>query len=64
MLEADDPYGDGISDGSLESIVHLQEAINIGEKDDEAIKEAILKWGGVQSSFYSDMEFALSLIHI
>lgn len=60
VLEADDPYGDGISDSSLESVVHLQEAVNIGEKDYEAIKEAILKWGGVQSSFYSDMEFATS----
>lgn len=60
VLEADDPYGDGVSNDSLESVVHLQEAVNIGPKDYTAIKEAVFCWGGVQSSFYSDMEFATS----
>lgn len=60
VLEIDDPYGDGVTDDSLESVVHLQEAVNIQEKDFEAVKKAVYYWGGVQSSFYSDMEFAQS----
>ena len=60
VLEEDDPYGDGYSPDFLEAKVHLQEAVNLPQKDYEAIKTAILRWGGVQSSFYSDMEFATS----
>lgn len=60
VLEEDDPYGDGYSPDFLEAKVHLQEAVNLLQKDYEAIKTAILRWGGVQSSFYSDMEFATS----
>ena len=58
VLEADDPYGDNKTDDSLTAVKHLQEAINIEEKDYEKIKEMIYTYGGVQSSFYSDMEFA------
>ena len=60
VKEEDDPYGDGVTDDSLEAVVHLQEAVNIAPKDHRAIKEMILEYGGVQSSFYSDMETATS----
>ncbi len=56
--EADDPYGDGISGENLQPVVHVQEAVQIGKKDYEQIKTMILNYGGVQSSFYSDMENA------
>ncbi len=60
VLEADDPYGDGRTDEALEPVVHLQEAVTIAQKDYTAIKTMILNRGGVQSSFYSDMETATS----
>ena len=60
VLENEDPYGDGVSDSSLVASVHLQEAVSIPAKDFDGIKAAIHQWGGVQSSFYSDMEFANS----
>ena len=58
VAESDDPYGDGVSDEGLSSVVHLQEAVNIETKDYETIKQMIYTKGGVQSSFYSDMESA------
>jgi len=58
VLEADDPYGDNKTDESLTAVKHLQEAINIEEKDYQKIKQMIYTYGGVQSSFYSDMETA------
>ncbi len=51
VLEEDDPYGDGYSPQNLKARVHLQEAVSIPQKDYEAIKRAILRWGGVQSLF-------------
>ena len=60
VKELDDPYGDGVANDSLQSVVHLQEAVNIESKDYDSIKAAIYSQGGVQSSFYSDMEFATS----
>ncbi len=60
VLENEDPYGDGATDSSLTASVHLQEAVSIPAKDFDGIKAAIHQWGGVQSSFYSDMEFANS----
>ena len=51
VLEEDDPYGDGYSPDFLEAKVHLQEAVNLPQKDYEAIKTAILRWGGVPKLF-------------
>ncbi len=60
VLESEDPYGDGATNDSLQAKVHLQDAVSIEAKDFDGIKAAIYQWGGVQSSFYSDMEFANS----
>ena len=53
VYEADDPYGDGVSDSSLKAVKHVQEMQIIDGKDFEGIKEAVFKYGGVQTSLYS-----------
>ncbi len=53
VYEADDPYGDGESDASLKAVKHVQEMQIIDGKDYEGIKEAVFKYGGVQTSLYS-----------
>lgn len=53
VYEADDPYGDGVSDTSLTPVKHVQEMQVIDGKDYEGIKEAVFKYGGVQTSLYS-----------
>ena len=53
VYEADDPYGDGKTDGSLKPVKHVQEMRAIDGKDYEAIKEAVFKYGGVTTSLYS-----------
>ena len=58
VYEADDPYGDGESPDGLKPVKHVQEMQVIEGKDFEKIKEAVFKYGGVQTSIY------LSLIHI
>ena len=57
VLEADDPYGDGYSDETLEPAVHVQGAVNIDRKDYTTIKRMIMSYGGVQSCLYADMEY-------
>lgn len=56
VFESDDPYGDQRTDESLQAVKHLQEAVNIGSKDYDTIKRMVYMYGGVQSSFYSDIE--------
>lgn len=58
VYEKDDPYGDNVTDASLEPVRHLQEAVNIPPKDYTKIKQMIYEYGAVQSSFYSDIEIA------
>ena len=53
VYEEDDPYGDGETDGTLEPVYHVQEMRIIDGKNYEGIKEAVFKYGGVQSSLYS-----------
>lgn len=53
VFEADDPYGDGISDDSLAPVKHVQEMRIIDGKNYEGIKEEVFQFGGVQSSLYS-----------
>ena len=53
VLEKDDPYGDGVSDDTLKAVEHVQEMQIIDGKDYEGIKEAVFKYGGVESSLYS-----------
>ena len=55
VYEADDPYGDGASDDTLNAVKHVQEMRVIASKDIAAIKEAVFKYGGVQTSLYSSM---------
>lgn len=55
VYEKDDPYGDGKSDDSLAPVKHVQEVQIIPEKNNEKIKEAVYKYGGVQSSLYTSL---------
>lgn len=57
----DDPYGDGRTDTSLEAVKHVQEMQVIAAKDYEKIKEAVFKYGGVQTSIYSSLRSATSV---
>lgn len=57
--EADDPYdGEGVS--GLSAVKHVQEAQVIESKDFEKIKEAVFKYGAVQTSIYSSLQNAQS----
>ena len=56
VYEKDDPYGDGKSDDSLDAVKHVQEMRIIASKDIAAIKNAVFKYGGVQTSLYSSMQ--------
>lgn len=60
VYEKDDPYGDGKTNGDLEAVKHVQEMRIIASKDIAAIKEAVFKYGGVQTSLYSSMQNASS----
>ena len=53
VYEADDPYGDGETDETLTAVKHVQEMQIIDGKDYEKIKEAVFKYGGVQTSIYN-----------
>jgi C1A family cysteine protease len=52
VLESEDPYGDGKTNPNLKASVHVQEAIILPSKDYSAIKRAIMKYGGVQTSIH------------
>lgn len=58
VYESDDPYGDGVSNPNLKSEVHLEEALVINGKDYEVIKSAIFRYGAIETSLYSQMEYA------
>lgn len=58
VYEADDPYGDGVTNTALTAVKHLQSAVCVASKDYIAIKKMIMQYGGVQSSFYSDIEYS------
>ena len=60
VYEADDPYGDGKTNPSLSAVKHVQEMRIIASKDISAIKEAVFKYGGVQTSMYSSLKNASS----
>ncbi len=57
VYEEDDVYGDGVTDSTLEAVKHLEEAIVINERDDEVIKGAIYRYGGVETSLYLQMNY-------
>jgi len=52
VYEKDDPYGDNQTRSDLEPVKHVQEMQIIDGKDYEKIKEAVFKYGGVQTSIY------------
>lgn len=56
VYEKDDPYGDGRSDDTLRPVKHVQEMRIIASKDISAIKNAVFKYGGVQTSLYSSIQ--------
>ncbi len=56
VREADDPYGDGVSPEGLPAVKHTQEIRILPKYDREAIKRAVLAYGGVQSSLYTTMQ--------
>ena len=60
VLEKDDPYGDETSDDTLRQVKHLQEVQIIQSKDFPKIKEAVFKYGGVQTSIYSSLKSSQS----
>ena len=53
--EEADPYGDGVRREDLTAAKHVQEIRLYPAKDYEKIKRAVYENGGVQSSFYSDL---------
>lgn len=61
VYEEDDPYGDGETDPSLTPVTHVQEMQIIDGKDYEKIKEAVFKYGGVQTSIYSSIRSSQSV---
>lgn len=60
VYEADDPYGDNETDESLTAVKHVQEMQIINGKDYEKIKEAVFKYGGVQTSIYNALRSSQS----
>ncbi len=61
VYEADDPYGDETSDEELEAVKHLEEALIINEKDMDVLKSAIFRYGAVETSVYTQMEYVDSV---
>lgn len=60
VYEEDDPYGDNQTDESLAAVKHVQEMQIIDGKDYEKIKEAVFKYGGVQTSVYNALRSSQS----
>lgn len=52
VLESEDPYADGVSDSSLTASYHVQEIQYLPSKDYEAIKQAVILYGAVETSIY------------
>lgn len=60
VYEADDPYGDEETNPELAAVKHVQEMQVINGKDYEKIKEAVFKYGGVQTSIYNALRSSQS----
>lgn len=60
VYEKDDPYGDRKTDTGLTPVKHVQEMQIIDGKDYEKIKEAVFKYGGVQTSVYNALRSSQS----
>lgn len=55
VLEADDPYGDGVCNYDAKPVKHVQEVQIIDSKNFDSIKRAVFLYGGVQTSIYTQM---------
>lgn len=60
VLAEDDPYGDGKTDPSLTAVKHVQEMQVMESGDQQKIKEAVFKYGGVQTSIYTTLQNSAS----
>ena len=60
VYEKDDEYGDGETNDDLKAVKHLEEAIVMNARDDNKIKSAIYKYGGVETSIYMEMTYGSS----
>ena len=61
VYEADDPYGDGVTNPELTAVKHLEEALVINERDFDILKSAIFRYGAIETSLYSQMEYVDSV---
>lgn len=61
VYESDDPYGDGMSNPNLTAVKHLEEAIVIKDRDLETIKSAVFRYGGAETSIYSQLAYVDSV---
>jgi C1A family cysteine protease len=61
VYESDDPYGDGVSTANLTAVKHLEEAIVIKDRDLETIKSAVFRYGGAETSLYSQLAYVDSV---
>lgn len=59
--EIDDPYGDGETNTNLKAVKHLEEALVINDRDFDILKSAIFRYGAIETSLYSQMEYADSV---
>lgn len=56
VLAEDDPYGDGETDPTLTAVRHVQEMQVMKSGDQQEIKTAVFKYGGVQTSIYTTLQ--------
>ena len=56
VLESQDPYGDGYSPEGLSAVKHVQEMRMLHNASLQEIKEAVMRYGAVQSSLYVDIQ--------
>lgn len=61
VYEKDDPYGDGVTNPDLEAVKHLEEALVINDRDFDILKSAIFRYGAIETSLYSQMDYADSV---
>ncbi len=61
VYEKDDPYGDGVTNPELTAVKHLEEALVINERDFDILKSAIFRYGAIETSLYSQMEYVDSV---
>lgn len=61
VYEIDDPYGDEVTNPNLKAVYHLEEALIINERNYEVLKSAIFRYGAIETSLYSQMEYVDSV---